>query len=129
MMAYWKTVAVERLTEYEALQKAVTTLPRQIAACRGEGPYESDGRLDAMVRRFQLERRLGENRACLQRMKKALSALTPQEKLILRLLYIAPEKGNSQRLCDILGCEQATVYRRRDSALRKFAVALYGKGT
>lgn len=127
MCAYdWKTVAVGYLGEYGALERAVATLPRQIARCRGTGPYEGDERLDAAVRRFQLERQLRQSRDALGRLKKALGALTPQEKLILGLLYITPEKGNVQRLCGILECEQATVYRRRDRALKKFTKAMFG---
>lgn len=30
------------------------------------------------------------------------------------------------RLCEELGLEKATVYRRRDAALRHFTLALYG---
>jgi DNA-directed RNA polymerase specialized sigma24 family protein len=126
MMLYWKTVAIDCLLEYEALEKAAAALPRQLGLCRVHGG--GDERLNATVRRFELEERLRESRKKLRRVQKALQALTPQEKLLLRLLYMAPGKGNSQRLCELLGCEQATVYRRRDSALRKFAKAMYGSG-
>ena len=127
MCAYnWKTAAAGYLREYEALERAVAVIPQQIALCRGTGSYGSDDRLDGLVRRFRLERQLKENRETLGRLKKALGALTPQEKLILSLLYITPEKGNVQRLCGILGCEQATVYRRRDRALKKFTKAMFG---
>ncbi|MCD7860112.1 MAG: hypothetical protein LUH51_08170 [Firmicutes bacterium] len=34
--------------------------------------------------------------------------------------------GNVDRLCGDLACEQSTVYRKRDKALRHFTIALYG---
>ena len=126
MMPYWKSVATACLMELAALEKAVVTLPRQIVLCRGTGPYHSDQRLDATVRRFRLERQLQESRERAKRVKKALGALTPQEQLVLRLLYVAPEAGNVEYLCGVLDCQQATVYRRRDRALRKFAKAMFG---
>ena len=59
---------------------------------------------------------------------KGLGVLTPEERLVVQMLYIMPKKGNVARLCDLLDCGQSTVYRRRDKALEKFTVALYGKG-
>jgi len=37
-----------------------------------------------------------------------------------------PAKGNVERLCVELYTEQSTVYRRKDVALRKFTIAMYG---
>lgn len=57
---------------------------------------------------------------------RGLAALLPDEKLILQRLYLHPEKGALERLCSELGVEQSTVYRKRDQALQRFTVALYG---
>lgn len=127
MMAYWKAAAITRLTELEAMSKAAGNLPGEIAACRGVGPRGCDERLDAMVRKEELTRRLKNTKAWLSQTRTALSALTPEERLVLQLLYVAPRKGNASKLCELLECEQATVYRRRDRALRKFTLAMYGK--
>ena len=40
--------------------------------------------------------------------------------------YMCPEKGSVERLCSELGLESSSVYRKRDKALRRFTVALYG---
>ena len=39
---------------------------------------------------------------------------------------IHPAQGNVDRLCEELGIEKAMVYRRKEFALRKFTIALYG---
>ena len=59
-------------------------------------------------------------------MDKALSVLTPEERLILQMLEVRPDKGNNHRLCELLGCEISTVYRRRNMALERFSKALFG---
>lgn len=58
--------------------------------------------------------------------KRGLAALTPEERLILSRFYIYREKGNPQRLCEALGVEQSSVYRRKDKALKKFTEAVFG---
>lgn len=48
------------------------------------------------------------------------------ERLVLERFYIAPHKGGIDRLCEELSIEKATVYRRKEAAVRKFAKVLYG---
>ena len=57
---------------------------------------------------------------------RGLQALEPEELLVLRRMYLTPERGAVDRLCEELGVEQASVYRKRDKALHRFTVALYG---
>ena len=56
----------------------------------------------------------------------ALSALTHEEELILRRMYICPQRGSVNMLCNELGVEQSSIYRKRDAALYHFTIALYG---
>lgn len=58
--------------------------------------------------------------------EKALAVLTPEDRLVLQLLDIAPAIGNGAKLCELFGCEIATVYRRRNRALQRFSEALFG---
>jgi hypothetical protein len=53
--------------------------------------------------------------------------LTPEERLVLLRIFILPESGSIQRLCDELNVEQSSVYRKRDKALEAFTLALYGR--
>jgi len=58
--------------------------------------------------------------------ERGLTALDADERLVLWMLYIQPAKGNIDRLCGELCVEQATIYRKRDKALHRFTLALYG---
>ncbi len=122
-MQYWKASAINRLMEYDAMEIAQENLPMELQACQ----KEPDEPLNAMAKKGDLTERLAATRRWVEQTTNALGALTPQEQLVLRMLYITPQKGNISRLCELLGCEQATVYRRRDKALEKFTMALYGK--
>lgn len=113
-MDAWKNSAVTRLREYDVMAAAAENLPVALTLCHRQERRELHTRLDTARQWVALTDR-------------ALGALTPQEQLVLRMLYIAPQKGNIARLCELLDCEQATVYRRRDRALEKFTTALYGK--
>ena len=57
----------------------------------------------------------------------ALAVLTDEDRLVLDRFYIHPMRGNVDRLRGELGLEdERSVYKRKDKALRRFTVALYG---
>jgi len=53
-------------------------------------------------------------------------ALTREDQAILYSMYVQPQKGAVNKLCEQLGVEQSSVYRKRDGALYRFTLALYG---
>ena len=59
-------------------------------------------------------------------LEEAMQSLTPEERLVLQLLVVAPEKRGAERLCSMLGMELSSVYRRRRRALQKLEKALKG---
>lgn len=127
----WKNEAAEKLRQYEAMQRAKQNLPREIQrlrvaalAIREKG--ESQQLMNNLAHRQELQWTLEQTKCWLDVTERALSCLSGEEKHILHRLYISPEKGGIQRLCQELGVEQSSVYRRRDRALQHFATALYG---
>ena len=139
----WKEEAMEKLRKYDAMRQAEQNLPQEISrleeeagALRSAGfdaPVSSSNRrgqedalLNNMVHRQELELALHQAQQWLTITNRALGALTPEEKLVLHRLYIYPERGAVDRLCAELGAEQSTVYRKRDKALHRFTLALYG---
>lgn len=139
----WKTEAVEKLRRYDAMRQAVQNLPAEIqrleeearslpsaaaadTPIKGRGNSREDTLLSNMVYRQELSAALGQAKAWLRTADRALAALTPEEKLVLHRFYIYPERGGIDRLCGELGVEQSSVYRKREKALYKFTVALYG---
>lgn len=139
----WKREAIDKLKNYEAHRQALENIPREIkrlesaytglrsastenAPVSGGGGTREDCVLSNIVLRDELKRRLKEARLWVAQVDKALAVLGEEEKLVLDRFYIHPAKGNAGELCERLNVEQATVYRKRDSALRRFTIALYG---
>ncbi len=139
----WKREAIDKLKNYEAHREALENIPKEIkrlesayAGIRsattdgtpvsGGGNTREDSMLSNIVHRDELKRRLKEARLWVAQVDKALSVLDDEERLVLDRFYIHRAKGNVGELCERLNVEQATVYRKRDSALRRFTIALYG---
>lgn len=140
----WKGAAVDKLRNYEAHKQALENLPLEIrrlesayAGIRsattdstpvsgGGGSTREDVMLSNIVHRDELKRRLKEARLWVAQVDKALAVLSDEEQLVLDRFYIRPAKGNVDTLCGQLHVERSAVYDRRDKALRRFTIALYG---
>lgn len=139
----WRSEAIDKLKSYAARMEALENIPKEIkrlesayAGIRsattdgtpisGGGNAREDSMLSNIVHRDELKRRLKEARLWVVQVDKALAVLDDEERLVLDRFYIHRAKGNVGELCERLNVEQATVYRRRDSALRRFTIALYG---
>lgn len=139
----WKDAAMEKLRRYGTMRQALSNIPEEInrlkeeirairganpekISVRGGGNRREDALIDNLAQRQELEWTLKRVKHWLFVADRGLAALLPDEKLILQRLYLHPEKGALERLCSELGVEQSTVYRKRDQALQRFTVALYG---
>lgn len=139
----WKREAADKLRCYEVKRTALATIPEEIRrleedAARikaadmdrelvsGGESVREDLLLSNIVHREELERMLRQAQAWVGIVDTGLAVLDPEERLVLERLYIHRAKGNVEQLCEDLAAEKATVYRRRDAALRHFTIALYG---
>jgi hypothetical protein len=139
----WKREAIDKLKNYEAHKQALECLPKEIRRLEsaytgirsattdgtpvsGGGNTREDSMLSNIVHRDELKRRLKEARLWVAQVDKALAVLDDEERLVLDRFYIHQVKGVIEDLCGRLNIEKATVYRRRDNALRRFTIALYG---
>lgn len=139
----WKTEATEKLRSYEIMRKALVNLPREIdrleAEFTGIGSQRFTGSVTAreqrsreermlnnIVKRQELQWSLDQAKLWMQNVTEALDALEPEEKGILQQLYICPGTGAMEQLCEKLCLEKSSIYRKRDSALRKFTLAMFG---
>ena len=139
----WKQEATEKLREYEVRRKALENIPEEIKRLEleytsirssmansmprsGQGSRREDAMLSNIVRREELARQLESARAWVALADGGLSALDEDDRLVLDRFYIHRHKGACERLCEELDREKAQVYRRRDKALRRFTLALYG---
>lgn len=139
----WKFEAIEKLKQYEAKKQALTSIPEEIARLESEmrsirsatadgspvnggGSGREDMILSNIVHREELERSLEQAKKWVAMVDGGLEILSAEERLILDRFYIHPATGNVDRLCGELAVEKPTVYRRKDAALRRFTVCLYG---
>ena len=139
----WKNEAMEKLRKYDAMRQATQNIPEEISrlelaarsirsartdgtAVKGGGSKREEMLLNNLVHRQELEWSLDQARSWLVTADRALSVLSPEEKLVLHRFYMYPERGSVERLCGELGVEQSSIYRKRDKALHRFTTALYG---
>ena len=140
----WKTEAMEKLRRYDAMCRAKENLPLELRRLEAEytaihggmadgiggGSRNVRSREDRMLNnvmtRQQLTWSLDQARSWTDLVDRALSALSSDEQLILRRMYILPQSGAIDRLMEELGMERSSIYRHRDKALSKFTLSLYG---
>lgn len=139
----WKFEAIEKLKEYTARKNAITSIPEEIkrleedaqriraastdaTPVQGGGSTREDMLLTNIVHREELQRRLSDAKRWVDIVDGGLAVLSDEDRLVLDRFYIHPMRGNVDRLCDDLAIEKAAVYKRKEKALRRFTVALYG---
>lgn len=139
----WKNEAMEKLRDYEAkkqclvsIQEEIRQLKEQYGAIRsstsdgtpiaGGGSRRENMLISNIVKREELTRAYRQAAGWVRLVDAGLEILSQEEKLILDRFYINPAKGNVDRLCEELGVEKPSVYRRKDDALRHFTMCLYG---
>ncbi len=140
----WKPEAVDKLKNYEARKRALDAIPREIkrleeamtgirsavsdgSPVRGGGSTREDVLLSNIVRRDELRHALRQAKRWVRVVEMGLGALTEEERLVLDRFYIHPARGNVSKLREELGLmDDRSVYKRKDSALRHFTIALYG---
>lgn len=139
----WKTEAIDKLKQYEARKNALRSIPQELEAlrlarrsirsatadstpARGGGSGREDAMLSSIVKEQELLGSLGLARNWTRQVEQGLAVLSREERLVLDRFYINPAKGNVDRLCGELFVEKSQVYARKDAALRKFTIALYG---
>lgn len=139
----WKQEAAEKLMQYEARRQALENIPMEIhrleleytglrssvpdaIPTHGNGSRREDAMLTNIVRREELARQLESARAWVALTDGGLAVLNEEDRLVLDHFYIHRHKGACETLQELLDREKAQIYRRRDRALRRFTMALYG---
>lgn len=139
----WKPEAIEKLRQYEAKKTALKTIPEELTRLKsaaqgirsatadgtpiqGGGSGREDMMLSNIVQREELKRSLEQAKLWVALTDAGLDILTSEERLILDRFYIHPERSVAERLAEDMNIDIKTVYRRKDAALRRFTIALYG---
>lgn len=139
----WKTEAVEKLRQYKAKKNAIQNIPEELARIESAnvsirspsfddapvsagGSRREDMLLSNIVMQEELERCLEQARKWVALVDAGLENLTANERLILERFYINPCVGAAEKLAEELAVDIKTVYHRKDVALRRFTISLYG---
>ena len=138
----WKTEAIDRLRRYDSMKAAAVNMAEELkelsesitsiksamtdSVAVKKSTEFNEKLLNDLAKREEMVAALRSAKSWLKVTNRALNVLKPEEKLVLYRMYISRERGALDRLCEELECEVSTVYRRRDDALRRFTMALYG---
>ena len=139
----WKVEAINKLKYYDAKRQALQSIPMelqqlesQMSGIRGVKTdritvtgYRStpENRLmDCIVEKEELQRNYTQTKLWVEMVSEALDTLTEEERKLLERFYISDDRGAAEDLAAELYIDRKTVYHRKDAALWKFTVALYG---
>ncbi len=103
--------AAERLKKLDSLRQAEFSLTQELERLK----KEQEGVWSA----------LSQVRSQLTALESALQVLTPEERLVVEQIFVYPQRGNVNRLCQILEIERTGIYRRKKRALEKLAEAMF----
>lgn len=138
-MIDWKNVVVNTLKSYSAMKIALNNIPAEIDLINHDIQTTekeidkglslasiSEMQLSRKILIKKLESRLQTTKNAVSDIDTALEALNEEEKQILTEFFV---NNVGKRLADIgdeLGYSLATMYRKKDAALWRFAIRLYG---
>lgn len=116
----------ERIAQLQAEMTCVRSATTDSTAVHGGGNGREDALLNNIAERDELERAKLSTAEWLEWVNGALIALSDTDKNLLDKFYINRRKGHVERLCEEMHLEKAQVYRRKEAALRKFTLLIYG---
>jgi hypothetical protein len=129
----WRKVAEDDLKHYreqrmglQHLNEQIKEINTRIERIAAQTKNEKEKTIDLYIRRDKLILARNAVEPLIRRMDESLSLLSSDERRIVERLLIDREKGAVERLCSELFLERTRVYEMRNSALRKFTVAMYG---
>ena len=124
------TKTAQRLRRYRETAAAAAVLEEKMAGLRETAAAYRRIKAGAAERAHlrasyrQTARQLGLCRTETRQVERALAELNAEERQVLTDMLIAPVPMAADHLCEKLNVEVATVYRRRQSALKKMAALL-----
>lgn len=134
----WKKIVIETLEDHGPRKCATEGIPIELhlidcemeitrkAVANGlAAEAVEDIQLFRIMMKRELEWALIQAKQRVAEVEKALNMLDPAERIVLDKLYIQPEAISISRLSKEMCMAVSTMYRKRDVALRKFAIAMY----
>lgn len=143
MAEIWKSKAKELLEDHEAKKQSLVNIPERIreleenlarircsktdsVRVKSSGGSRDNEYIENIVEREMLQKNLEDARELVGRVNSALSVLSDEEKKLLERFFIKKEREACFNLAEELKIDRKTVYYRKEEALRKFTIAMYG---
>ena len=118
----------EDLRRLELEMTRIRSATTDSIAVSGGSSTREDAMVNNLAARGEKELSLEATRIWLRVTERALSKLDGEERLVLARMYINRERNAVSRLREELGLEDdRSVYRRKDKALRRFTILMYGR--
>lgn len=135
-MPDWKNEAIDKLKHYEAKRQALRIIPREVEQLESElaslknmsiNEANKNRMLDCTMQRAELLKNLKRAHLWVADVTEALDALDQDDRRLLERFYIDGQSGAAKELAVEFFADIKTIYRRKDNALRKFTIAMYGQ--
>lgn len=134
--------AIQRLKDYDMRKQALINIPEQIKTLemqfysiksgeidgmpKGSGSKSDDMLIYNIAKRDELAFNLAIAEREVELTERGLEALTDEEKTVLEYFYVQRPYNHISKLMDKLHVSKSELFRRKDLALRKFTMSLYG---
>lgn len=143
-MVDWQRATIEDLRQYNQKRQSLTNITRKIEALEeqmqsircglkesepvsgGGGSRSEDRLINCIAEKEKLLHNYRAVKGQVQILESALASLTDQERLVLERFYINRTSNYFYRLMEELGYAERQLYRIKDIALKKLAIAMYG---
>lgn len=139
----WQKEAINDLKAYEARKNSVVNMREKICELEGKAvrlksvsndvPVQGgaskneDMLISNIVERDKLKENIRIAQQFIESVERGLAVLSADERKVLDGFYIAPViTYKVERLCDELHFEKSRIYQIKDTALRRFTIAMYG---
>jgi len=133
----WKLCAEDDLRRYRQMKIGVLNTKDRLRlvstslSSRGDVFKRKNGKADSEIINAIVEKeRLATNIESAERLlaiiDRGLDSLNEEERRLLEKFYMSAAPSKMRRLSEEFGYEPRTLYRKRDRALAKFTIAMYG---
>lgn len=116
----------EEILRLEEEAISIRSAPMNDMAVSGGEVGRDDSFVNNIALRSELAKAHQTTENWLNTVDAALKVLDEEELRMLDGMYIHPQKGYVEQLCEELHIEKTTLYTKRNLALRRFTLAMYG---
>lgn len=118
---------LDQIKELELKATAIKATVFDKDVVDGGGDNKRDEMLmENILKRQELETNYEATKVEVANIEHRLSQLSDEDRFILETFFIYKQYNPVERLCDVLCIEQAQVYRRREKALKNYALLTCG---